>query len=157
MEVYRPWMYDTDEFNMLNMEKFYSTSVRRKNGTILYITAPLLICMAFHGEMNRIHWLLSRYPLLGKDGWTPDLIEQNNDLSLAQLIMVDELKNNIYRGPSVFGITYASAFLDIPPEEFAELEKKNPLTPVEYMSLKQTEEAEIILKLKRTERGQLDD
>lgn len=77
--LYYPDIYAErwDEITMEDAEQFYSTTLHlEKEKTIIDLTAPLLVCMALHGQKEQIAALLEKFPLISEEGWTPALEEE---------------------------------------------------------------------------------
>ena len=71
--IYYPDLF-TERLRVLSMsevEKFYSTTLRLdKDKIVISLMAPLLVCMALHGQTREIDILLEKFPLISEEGWS---------------------------------------------------------------------------------------
>lgn len=127
IDMYYPDLF-TERWRGLSMsevEKFYSTTLRlEKDKIVISLTAPLLVCMALHGQTWEIDMLLEKFPLISEEGWSFGLEEErlNEKVTIGYAV--------VKQGEKELGITRRMTIesvyelLESDPMEFIEAEIK---------------------------------
>lgn len=125
--IYYPDLF-TERLRVLSMsevEKFYSTTLRLdKDKIVISLTAPLLVCMALHGQTQEIDILLEKFPLISEEGWSFSLEKEilNKKVMIGYAVVKQGEKNlGIIRRMTVESVY---ELLKSDPVEFIEAEIK---------------------------------
>lgn len=115
---------------MAEVEKIYSTTLRlEEKKVVISLTAPLLVCMALHGQAWEIELLLEKFPLISEEGWSFGLEKERMDEETMvgyAVVKQDEKELGIIRRMTIESV---HDLLESDPVEFikAELEEKREL------------------------------
>lgn len=110
-----------NEITMDDIEQYYSTSlVKNETNTAIFIVAPLLLCMALHGHINIISYLLEKYPLINKDGWTTELCREEHITKKCFILITNRSGTLLFRKNNKLDIGLILAFSDIEDNKYKE-------------------------------------
>ena len=116
---YRPNRFqDYKSITMSEIETFYNAGIVRQTGTAVFITAPLLVCMALYGQVDEISYLLARFPLVDVSGWTPELDEEEGKQEKSYFCVIDSSGNCVFEKKEKPELLYALAWSEIHGDEF---------------------------------------
>ena len=80
-----------DYITMEDIESFCSMYIKRElDGAYVYLTAPVLVCMALDGRWKVVKNICDKFPLVDYSGWTPWLRKQEKYRKLSHLCLVDK-------------------------------------------------------------------
>lgn len=95
---------------MADIESIYTTTIyREQTECVVSLIAPLLVCMALHGENEKIKYLLKKFPLVDITGWTLELEESK----LCHLFVISADRNNSYSCDDTISILTAYFFSNL--------------------------------------------
>ena len=128
MKQYRVNRFEKlEEIKMEDIEQFYTTMLRRKDGYMITLTAPLLVCMALQGEVDSIISLLDKFPLAYKDGWTAELLEHNTYQRESYLYMCKPESDGSFDSLETMTVVMALAFAEnVTKEDYYRMYKLQP-------------------------------
>lgn len=130
MKRYRPEEISVDQVSMTDLETYYNTFLVSKNRKLwVSMRAPLLVCMALHGEQSKIIQLMRKFPLIDSSGWTPEL-EKEEEIQHKCLVMAQKGQSEeLITRNGIISTTFAFALSDCDdPGLFRKLWLENPLS-----------------------------
>jgi hypothetical protein len=126
MKRYKPDEWIAANVTMSDLEAFYTTHLIRTSGSVVMLTAPLLVCMALHGQTSSITYLLKKFPLVESGGWTRALEQEAKTRKQSFFCWIPRTGDAVCHTTAPFGVMTALAFSNRRVKEFASFQKKMP-------------------------------